>query len=134
LGSPVRLVSGLGSSSRQDLVCKDSPSQSFGDYWCPVGYKYQKMNQGTPNELELCYKDYRTCDQGFAGSLINGCDYSGGNPQDDPLFGAYNKECVDRFNVPPGVLAYDKVCCFDSVFNGFQLWDDTLDFSHVRVY
>ena len=59
---------------------------------------------------------------------------NGGNPQDDPLFGAYNNKCVGQENVPPGVLAYDKVCCFDSVFNGFQLWDDSLDFSHVRVY
>jgi hypothetical protein len=134
LGSPVRLVSGLGSSSRQDLVCKDSPSQSFGDYWCPVGYKYQKRQIFPLEPIELCYQEYRTCDQGFAGSLINGCDYSGGNPQDDPLFGAYNKECVSRISVPPGVLAYDRVCCFDSVFNGFQLWDDSPSFSHVRVY
>jgi hypothetical protein len=134
LGSPVRLVSGLGSSSRQDLFCEAVSSQSFGDYWCPVGYKYKKKHQGTPNELELCYKEYSYCDQGFAGSLEHGCDYSGGNPQDDPLFGAYNKECVKRKIVHPGVLAYDSVCCFDSVFNGFQLWDDALDFSHVRVY
>jgi len=38
-------------------------------------------------------KKHSACDEGFAGSLINGCDYSGGNPQDDYLFDAYNKEC-----------------------------------------
>ncbi len=123
LGESIFLIDVNG----QSLFCDDYSSQNYGDYWCPEGYHYTDTGN-------VCYKNTATCDKGFAGNLQFGCD-SPFSPANDTLFSAYQSECVFQTPaLPPGIVAYDSVCCLDSVFNGYQIWKEEPDSSHVRVY
>ncbi len=107
----------------EQLYCDDEEGQNFGDYWCPKGYRYNSV-------FGFCVKDTDVCDQGFTGNLETGCD-TPFNPQDD-YWEMYQKECVFNINTPTGL--YDSVCCPDTVFNGFQIWQQQDDTNHVKVY
>ena len=81
----------------------------------------------------VCAKNTQTCDKGFVGHLVVGCDAPLVPANDN--FSSYQRDCVFRFPPFPSVPdVYDSVCCFDSVFNGFELWKSDVNFSHVRVY
>ena len=78
----------------------------------------------------VCAKNTQTCDKGFVGHLVVGCDAPLVPANDN--FSSYQRDCVSDPVGSSGV--YSSVCCFDSVFNGFELWKSNVDFSHVRVY
>ena len=97
----------------------------YGDPWCPLGYQY---------ENGFCKQLTEICDQGYAGNYENGCDdiY---NPDTDPLFNEYQKECVSRSSfAPPSVAVYDRLCCYDSVFNGYELFQWGREETYIKIY
>jgi hypothetical protein len=109
------------------IQCFDSTLQNFGDYWCPEGFKY--------NYLEgICIFETNVCDKGFAGNLQNGCD-TPFSPSDDAFWGLYQEECFQSSNaVPSGMNVYDRACCFDAVFNNFQIWQANEGSRYVKIY
>ena len=107
------------------IQCDDKDIQNFGDYWCPVGFKYREG---------VCNFDTAVCDKGFTGHLENGCD-TPFVPSDDALWGLYQEECFSYSdNVPSGMDVYDKACCYDAVFNNFEIWQTDYGNTYVKVY
>ena len=82
----------------------------------------------------MCKKWTDVCDKGFDSNLEYGCD-NPFDPNDDELWKLYQEECVSQSTeLPPGISAYDMACCFDSVFNGFNIYTDVPDTVHVKIY
>lgn len=107
------------------LYCDSVGSMNYGDPWCPVNYVY---------EDGFCIKQTAICDQGFEGNLMYGCDnlYT---PDDDLFFYEYQKECVFKSSsAPPSIDVYDEICCYSSVFNGFQLYEKDRSEEYIKIY
>jgi len=104
----------------------DVQNQYFGDYWCPQGFEYDW-------EKGICEYETDVCDMGFPDNLQNGCD-TPLSPSDDGFWGLYQEECFSQEDVPSGMNVYDKACCFDAIFNNFQIWQSGLENKYVKVY
>jgi len=66
--------------------------------------------------------------------LTYGCDnlYT---PDDDPFFQEYQKECVNKTtSAPPSINVYDRTCCYDSVFNGYELYQWGREEDYIKIY
>ncbi|MCB2219248.1 MAG: hypothetical protein KQI35_02550 [Bacteroidetes bacterium] len=107
------------------IECYDVAAQQFGDYWCPENYYYDEL-------LGLCTQSTEICDQGFSGGLEHGCD-TPYNPLNDTIWTQYQSDCVDQSASAPKEL-YDTMCCYDSVFNGFEIYQWGKEETHVKVY
>ncbi len=98
----------------------DFPSTDIftGDPWCPQGFEYSGNFYCEPEEL--------SCDIGFAGNLLNGCD-SLFNPQNDTIWNQYHDGCFFQY-IPTNT--FDRSCCLTTEIATFQLYEE----SNVRVY
>lgn len=107
------------------IQCDDETAQNFGDYWCPEGFRYFEG---------VCEFDTDVCDKGFTGHLENGCD-TPFVPSDDALWELYQEQCFSQSpNIPSGMDVYDKACCYDAVFNNFEIWQANYGNTYVKVY
>lgn len=105
------------------LYCDSVGSQNYGDPWCPVNYVYEEG---------FCQQQTAVCDQGFTNNLMYGCDnlYT---PDNDLLFSEYQIDCV-RQEFVVGEDYYDSTCCYDSVFNGYELYQWGIEETHIKIY
>lgn len=109
------------------IQCFDDGAQNFGDYWCPQGFEFDKIKG-------ICERETDVCDMGFLDNLQNGCD-TPFSPSNDEYWGLYQEECFQSSNaVPSGMNVYDQACCFDAVFNNFQIWQSGKESKYVKVY
>lgn len=104
--------------------CYDDGFQDYGDPWCPLNYYY---------ESGFCKRDTEVCDQGYPGNYMVGCD-NPYTPQNDHLYNQYQEECVDTQVVGSPSYLYDSMCCYDSVFNGFEIFQWGTNENYIKVY
>lgn len=111
-----------------DVVeCDDVTAQTEGDYWCPENFEYD-------TDTGFCQRSTDICDQGFSGALESGCD-TPYDPQNDTLWHSYQSQCVKQgtFLIPPA-NQYNSMCCYDAVFNGFEIYQWGTEETHIKVY
>jgi hypothetical protein len=108
------------------VECHDHPLQVYGDYWCPENYEY--IDDG------YCIETADVCDSGFTGAFECRCD-TPYDPQNDTFWFMYQSNCFDQTpSLPSDSSLYDQACCYDSIVNGFEIWQWDSTVAGVKVY
>jgi len=124
----------FNSGNRVSCSVDEDNHYDYGDYWCPENFKFK--DGFIVDGVGFCEQKLAVCDSGFSGNLEFGCDglFS---PKND-FWGLYDSQCISaiiKADIPDHT--YDSACCYQSSFNGFDLYQDDaeyLDVPTVQVY